>query len=111
MPRLTNDNTARDECWFRHAGDEWASYDSLPAPIRRRMQDHAYDPWAVNMVKLWRLFRRRHASSARAERTLIHHMERLEALEREAFSSAYRRAHGAPLPHLAAGASVLRRRA
>ncbi|WP_338661939.1 DUF6525 family protein [Pararoseomonas sp. SCSIO 73927] len=112
MPRLGhNDTTARDAAWLRHAGDDWACYDSLPPQIRRRMQQHAYDPWSVNTLRLWRLFRRRHASSARAERTLLNHLDRLEAMERDIFDAAHRQAHGAPLPHVAARASVLRRAA
>ncbi|WP_458093307.1 DUF6525 family protein [Roseomonas sp. WA12] len=104
-----NDTTARDGAWYRFQGDDWTSYDSLPAPIRRRMQDHAYDPWSVNALKLWRLFRRRHACSVRAERTLLNYLERCETLERDAFDDAHRRTHGAPLPHVAARVSVLRR--
>ncbi|MCR0984666.1 DUF6525 family protein [Roseomonas populi] len=104
-----NDTTARDTAWFRHPGDDWACYDSLPPRIRRRMQQHAYDPWSVNTLRLWRIFRRRHASSARAERTLLNHLDRLEAMERSIFDAAHRHAHGASLPHVAARASVLRR--
>ncbi|UFN48480.1 DUF6525 family protein [Roseomonas sp. OT10] len=103
-----NDTTARDAVWRRWVGDEWAAYDDLPPAVRQRMQDHAYDPWAVNARLLWREFRQRLASSARAERRLLRHLERCEALERAAFDAAHRAAHGTPLPHVAAGVSVLR---
>lgn len=103
-----NDVTARDQLWFRYDGNDWDSYDALPPAIRRRMQEHAYDPWAVNTLKLWRLFRRRHASSARAERSLLNHLERCERMEREEFDIAHRHATGMALPHVAAKASVLR---
>jgi hypothetical protein len=103
-----NDVTSRERIWFRYGGDEWDSYDALPPSIRKRMQDHAYDPWAVNTLKLWRLFRRRHASSARAERSLMNHLDRCEQMEREEFDVTHRHATGTALPHVAAGASVLR---
>ncbi|MBE9607050.1 hypothetical protein IAI18_19470 [Acetobacteraceae bacterium H6797] len=103
-----NDVTAREGVWFRHEGDDWACYDALPPAIRRRLQAHAYDPWAANAHLLWRDFRRRHASSARAERALLRHFDRCERDERSAFDAAYRAAHGGPLPHIAAGATVQR---
>ena len=106
---LTNDLTAREGVWRRWAGDDWACFDALPEGVRRRMQDHAYDPWAVNAHLLWRMFRRRLASSERAERRLLHHLDRCEALERAAFDAAHRDAFDAPLPHVGARASVLRR--
>ncbi|WP_245870501.1 DUF6525 family protein [Teichococcus rhizosphaerae] len=104
-----NDTTAREGRWRRWPGDEWACFDALPPAIRQRMQAHAYDPWAVNALLLWRMFRRQTGSSARAERRLLRHLDQCEALEREAFAAAYRAAHGQPLPHDAAGASILRR--
>lgn len=105
-----NDVTSRDTIWFRYGGSDWDSYDALPANIQRRMQDHAYDPWAVNTLKLWKLFRRRHASSARAERSLLNHLDRCEQMERDEFAATHRHATGAALPHVAAGVSVLRSR-
>ncbi|NKC31557.1 DUF6525 family protein [Falsiroseomonas selenitidurans] len=112
MPRrLTvadNDRTARDGLWRRFAGDNWAAFDALPAAARRRLQEHAYDPWSVNAARLWRLFLRRTASSDRALRRLLRHIDACEALEREAFAVAHRQRHAAALPHVAAGASVPR---
>lgn len=103
-----NDITAREGRWRRWRGDEWACFDALPPAVRRRMQEHAYDPWAVNAHLLWRMFRRQLGSSARAERRLLRHLDLCEAMERAEFAAAYRRAHGVPLPHEAAAASVLR---
>ncbi len=103
-----NDVTARPEIWRRFSGDDWQAFDSLPVAVRRRMQEHAYDAWAVNALMLWRLFRRQLASSARGERRLLNYLDDCERLEREAFAAFYARQWGSRLPHLAAGASVLR---
>jgi hypothetical protein len=105
---VLNDNTIREQIWRRHPGDDWAAFDALPPAIRRRLQAHAYDAWAVNALMLWRAFRRKYASSARAERRLLRYLDECEALERQAFAEAHRAGHGLPLPHVAAGASVLR---
>jgi hypothetical protein len=110
-PRLAsggNDVTAREDNWRRLPGNDWVAFDCLPAAIRRRLQQHAYDPWAVNALLLWRLFCRQTGSSRRAERRLLRHLDRCEALEREAFAASYRLAHGRVLPHDAARASILR---
>jgi hypothetical protein len=103
-----NDNTVRETIWRRFEGDIWAAYDALPPSIRARIQCHAYDAWSVNALILWRRFRRQTASSQRAERRLLRHLDECEALEREAFADAHARRHGTTLPHLAANASVLR---
>jgi hypothetical protein len=103
-----NDATVREAIWRRFDGDAWAAYDALPPSVRGRIQCHAYDAWSVNALVLWRRFRRQTASSQRAERRLLRHLDECEALEREAFAETYARRHGTPLPHLAAGASVLR---
>jgi hypothetical protein len=108
MPDTDNDLTSRPGRWRRLAGDDWAAFDALPPAIRARARQHAYDPWAVNLLALWRLFRRQTASTARAERRLLNHLDKLEALERQAFAEGHARAHGAPLPHQAAGVGVLR---
>jgi hypothetical protein len=103
-----NDFTARETMWRRFEGDEWAAFDALPAPIRERLHEHAYNAWAVNALMLWRAFRRKHACSKRALNTLLRHLDECEQLERIAFAESYARAHGTGLPHVAAGASVLR---
>lgn len=105
-----NDRTAREAIWRRWGGDEWAAYDGLPPRLRARLAAHAYDPWAANAARLWRLLRRRHADPARRERAFLRHLDACEAAERAAFAGAQARAHGGPplLPHDAARASVLR---
>lgn len=106
---MTNDMTQRPQIWHRYAGDDWACFDALPGPIRLRLQEHAYDAWAVNALMLWRRLRRKHGgSSTRAMRSLLRYLDECEALEREAYDEAYRQRHGHALPHLAAHASVLR---
>ena len=100
----TNDITVREAIWRRFDGDDWAAFDALPPAIRRRLYEHAYDAWAVNALILWRGFRRQTGSSARAERRLLRYLDTCEALERQAFAAA----QGEVLPHVAAGATVLR---
>lgn len=105
----TNDRTPRERIWRRFGGDDWAAFDALPPAVRRRLHEHAYDAWSVNALMLWRRFRRKTGCSARAERRLLRYLDECEALERAAFDAEHRARHGgAPLPHLAAGASVLR---
>ena len=106
--RPGNDVSAREGVWRRHAGDDWAAFEALPPAVRARLHAHAYDAWAVNALMLWRMFRRRHGNSARAERALLRYLDRCEFLECDAFASSYSRAYGAALPHVAAGVSVLR---
>ncbi|HEY2131417.1 MAG TPA: DUF6525 family protein [Acetobacteraceae bacterium] len=103
-----NDVSPRGTMWRRLHGDDWAALEALPPAVRRRLHEHAYDPWTVNALVLWKIFRRKHASSERAERSLLRYLDACEALERSAFADAYRRAHGATLPHVAAGATVQR---
>ncbi|CAH2603921.1 conserved protein of unknown function [Rhodovastum atsumiense] len=103
-----NDGTLRAELWRRFNGDDWAAYDALPARLRRRLQQHAYDPWAVNAWMLWRRYRRLHPTAERAEQALIRYFDHCERLERAAFAAAYARDFGLRLPHDAAGATVLR---
>lgn len=99
-----NDVTSRDGWWRRFPGDDWACFDALPPAIRQRLHEHAYDAWSVNALKLWRHYRRLHPTAARAERGLLRYLDHCERLERRAFAER----HGAPLPHDAAAASVLR---
>jgi hypothetical protein len=103
-----NDITLRQDHWRRWPGDEWDCFDALPPAVRQRLQQHAYDPWAVNALKLWQLFRRQTGSSQRAERRLLRHLEACEAQERALFAQGYAAKHGQPLPHEAAAATVLR---
>lgn len=105
---IDNDVSPRAEIWRRFDGDEWDCFDSLPPAVRRRLTEHAYDAWSVNALKLWRMFRRHLASSARAERRLMNYLDKCEALELEAFARNYRSSFGQALPHVAAQATVLR---
>jgi hypothetical protein len=76
--------------------------------VRARLQEHAYDAWSVNALMLWKSFRRKHASSARGEITLLRYIGQCEALERQGYDAKHRKEHGTPLPHVAAGATVMR---
>ena len=110
MPEATHDNerTLRHEIWRRYTGDDWAAFDALPATIRRRVTEHAYDAWSVNVMMLWQHYKRVYGRTARAERALIRYLDYCERLEREAFASRYSAAYNADLPHDAARASILR---
>ncbi|MCW8087017.1 DUF6525 family protein [Sabulicella glaciei] len=103
MSLAHNDVSPRPEIWRRLPGDDWAAFDALPASIRRRLAEHAYDAWAVNALALWRSFRRS-LGPLRAERRLMRWIEECEREERSAFAAR----QGAPLPHEAAGATVMR---
>ena len=103
-----NDITSRETMWRRYDGDEWAAFDSLPVTVRRRLTEHAYDPWSVNALMLWHSFRRKHACSKRGTNTLLRYLDECEKLERTAFAATHLRIHRHVLPHVAAGASVLR---
>ena len=107
-PSPGNDVTERDRLWRRLAGDDWAAFDALPPAIRRRLHEHAYDPWAVNALVLWRLFRRRTGGSARAERRLLNHIAACERLELRQFAAAQAARWGNAPPQPGAGVAVLR---
>jgi len=104
----SNDNTVRDLIWRRYDGDAWSAFDQLPVAIRRRLNEHAYDPWTVNALILWRHYRQTYPTVARAERAMLRYLDYCERLERRAFAEDYAQRHGAALPHEAAGAAVLR---
>lgn len=104
----SNDITIRPVIWRRYPGDDWAAYDQLPAIIRRRLFEHAYDPWSVNALILWRHYRRVHPTEQRAQRALLRYLDHCERLERHAFAGDYVRRHGYVLPHEAAKVAVLR---
>lgn len=99
----TNDQTRREEIWRRFDGDDWAAFDQLPTAVRRRLMEHAYDAWSVNVLMLWRHYKRVHGPGNRAERALLRYLDYCERLERDAFAERHE-----TLPHIAARASVLR---
>ena len=104
----TNDGTIRDAIWRRYIGDDWAAFDQLPAAIRQRLAEHAYDAWSVNALMLWRHYRRLHPTAERAQRALLRYLDFCERLERRAFADRYAQQHGEMLPHVAADVTVLR---
>ncbi len=103
-----NDVTARETMWRRYGGDDWAAFDALPPGVRRRMHEHAYDAWAVNALMLWKSFRRKRACSIRGERALLNYLDRYEAMELAGYDAVHFKTYGSHLPHVAAGATVLR---
>lgn len=106
--RENNERTLRHEIWRRFSGDDWEAFDSLPCAVRKRVAQHAYDAWSVNVLILWRRYKRIYGRTPRAEKALIRYLDYCERLERQAFASRYAEAYGVVLPHEAAGASVLR---
>jgi len=101
--RPGNDATRREEIWRRIEGDDWSAYDQLPSTVRRRLMEHAYEPWAQNALHLWRHYKRVHGAGPRAERALCRYLDYCERLEQAAWAERH-----PPLPHVAACASVLR---
>jgi len=107
-PENNNDGTQRTQIWHRFEGDDWAAYDALPPAIRARLQCAAYDTWPVNVLILWRHYRRQHTDPARAERALSRYLNYCETLERADFAQRFHNDYHTPLPHDAAQASILR---
>ena len=97
-----NDATVRHQIWRRFEGDDWAAYEALPASIRRRLREHAYDAWSVNALMLWQRYRRLHPTAERAERALLRYLDFCERLERRAYARIFSRRYGMPLPQAAA---------
>ena len=102
----SNDGTVREAIWRRYEGDDWAAFDKLPAAIRGRLREQAYDARSVNALMLWRHYRLIHPTPERAERALLRYFDHCERLERQAFSADFSRRYGADLPHEAARVPV-----
>ncbi|QDH16987.1 DUF6525 family protein [Swingsia samuiensis] len=103
-----NDQTLRHEIWRRYTGNEWDAFDALPASIKQRVNDHAYNAWSVNVLMLWKHYKRIYGRTVRAEKALIRYLDYCERLERKAFAEHYYQACGDAYPHDAAQATVLR---
>jgi hypothetical protein len=106
----TNDGTIRDAIWRRYIGDDWAAFDQLPAAIRRRLAEHAYDAWSVNALILWRNYRRLHPTAERAQRALLRYLDFPERLERRAFADRYAQQHAESQPRAGPDRAAHRRR-
>ncbi|CAI9119503.1 DUF6525 family protein [Acetobacteraceae bacterium LMG 32668] len=104
----TNERTLRHEMWRRYEGREWEAFDQLPPLVRQRVTEHAYDAWSVNVLMLWKHYKRVYGRTMRAERALIRYLDYCERLEREAFGARYSAENGRSLPHDAAAVPVLR---
>ncbi len=107
---VSNERTLRHEMWRRFDGDDWRAFDALPAAIRKRVAEHSYDAWSVNVFMLWQHYKRVYGRTARAENALIRYLDYCERLEREAFAQRYTENYGVALPHNAAEATILRTR-
>ncbi|GAN70125.1 DUF6525 family protein [Acetobacter syzygii] len=108
LPSRTNERTLRHEVWRRYDGNDWNAFDSLPPSIRQRVAQHSYDAWSVNVLMLWRHYKRSYGRTARAEKALIRYLDYCERLERDVFATRYVEQYGMPLPHLAAEGTVQR---
>lgn len=105
---LSNERTLRHEMWRRYTGDDWQAFDQLPPLVRQRVASHAYDAWSVNVLMLWKHYKRTYGNTLRGQRALIRYLDYCERLEREAFADHYTNQYGTMLPHDAACVSVLR---
>ncbi|WP_050801447.1 DUF6525 family protein [Gluconobacter morbifer] len=105
---VANDQTIRHEIWRRFSGDEWEAFDQLPLSVRQRLNEHVYNAWSVNVLMLWKHYKRVHGRSPRAERALIRYLDYCERLERRAFAERYMEQYGTLYPHDAARATILR---
>lgn len=111
MTRLlegTNERTLRHEVWRRYDGNDWQAFDALPPRIRQRVSQHSYDAWSVNVLMLWRHYKRSYGRTVRAEKALIRYLDYCERLERDVFAARYAEHYGMELPHLAAQGTVQR---
>lgn len=104
----TNERTLRHEVWRRYDGNDWQAFDALPTSIRQRVAQHSYDAWSVNVLMLWRHYKRIYGRTLRAEKALIRYLDYCERLERDVFATRYVEQYGMPLPHLAADGTVQR---
>ncbi|MFT8549872.1 DUF6525 family protein [Acetobacter okinawensis] len=104
----TNERTLRHEVWRRYDGNDWQAFDALPPSIRLRVSQHSYDAWSVNVLMLWRHYKRSYGRTVRAEKALIRYLDYCERLERDVFAAHYGERYGMELPHLAAQGTVQR---
>ncbi|GAN68769.1 DUF6525 family protein [Acetobacter orleanensis] len=113
MPDIqtSNERTLRHEMWRRYNGDDWQAFDQLPPLVRQRVATHAYDAWSVNVLILWKHYKRTYGNTLRGQRALIRYLDYCERLERDAFAEHYTHQYGTMLPHDAACVSVLRNQA
>ncbi|MBS1000567.1 hypothetical protein JK169_05960 [Acetobacter persici] len=105
---FSNERTLRNAMWRRYTGDDWQAFDQLPPLVRQRVAEHAYDAWSVNVLMLWKHYKRTYGNTLRGQRALIRYLDYCERLEREAFASHYSDQYGTMLPHDAASATLLR---
>lgn len=103
----SNERTLRHEIWRRYKGMTGRRLTSSPL-VRQRVTTHAYDAWSVNVLILWKHYKRTYGNTLRGQRALIRYLDYCERLEREAFAEHYKSHYGTLLPHDAACASILR---
>ncbi|MGG6430172.1 DUF6525 family protein [Acetobacter ghanensis] len=104
----TNERTLRHEVWRRYDGNDWQAFDALPPSIKQRVAQHSYDAWSVNVLMLWRHYKRLYGRTLRAEKALTRYLDYCERLERDVFAARYAEQYGMLLPHLAAEGTVQR---
>jgi hypothetical protein len=87
---------------------DMAAFDALPARLRRAVAGAPYPPDARALGELIFGLRLAGYSQAAAVEMVLHALPAAEADNLARFAAAYERRHGAPYPHLAAGATLLR---
>ena len=76
--------------------EELAAFDSLPPIVRKAMREASF-PWSAVWIA--------ENSAEWSSRMTVRLIDRSDAAEIRAFSSAYRKRYGRPTPHVAAGAT------
>ncbi len=94
-------NTASAGSRLVNLADDMAAYDALPEPVRRAMREANITVACADLLTLHRDY----GFSAHDMVSLIGREELDELVE---FNAAHRRRHGYPLPHVAAGITILR---
>lgn len=88
--------------------NEMSAYDSLPADLRRVIDENATNLSAVNcVVQAWKLLDMG-ASPARAAQAVANKIRQIEPHEIAVFAGEYRATYKSELPHVAARATVMR---
>jgi exoribonuclease II len=86
----------------------WA-YDNLPAPLRREVARAAIAPNTQEIrEKLYALAQRLRMSERDVAELMVAAMPEAEIEKIQQFAADYRQRYGVELPHVAAGATVLR---
>jgi hypothetical protein len=105
---MSNVGATAGRKYYVLTSEAWSAYDNLPPSIRRVMQGMHLSYSAPDLLDAFRDGVRSTGSAPRATDALIDGAARSEAHEIANFSRGHETKHGAPLPHVAAGATICR---